>query len=642
MLKTAFKTLLLGIGVCVISLNPASPGYAQKQEGDANKPKILRFALRNHPGSFNPTLIGTIADYQLATQLFDTLLEVDYYKRPLEIVPNLLEEMPTFKDDPHSNRRTWSFQLEKGIKFHPDPNCPDLGPNGRDLVAKDVFYSWKRMAFDNTDKEFSEIDPPKNWEDFKGLIVGFDEYRKRQNELAADPGVDFDFDAEVEGLVEDPDDPYRFQVILTGPQEDFLERLTYQTTAVIAREAIEFYDSRFAYNHPIGTGPFMITPGSTASSNDITFTKNPHYHQKDPITQKRLPLVDGIEWTVMAKDQTRWLEFKGAKQDIVEVPYDYVREAIGGLRSKRYRVKPNWIRNDKSRRQGAQLHVVNKLHFFHIGFNMDDEDVGVVGDEERDAQNLALRQAMAMATDLDEINDVFFKDCWSQFDGPIPPGVIGHPDPENEELPEGFVGYGAEEAKKHLTSAGFTLEVDDGNLTLYRDGKTVELTFYHAAGGSSPELVELFERQMSDIGVKIIKRGMPFANMLDAVSKKKPQLFIMGSYFAFDDPIHMLGKFYGPYESPGNNTFNYKDRAFDEAYQRLQYLEVLEVGTDEHLQTVRKMRDMIIADVPMIGSLNNTSFYLAYRWVRNYQPHGSMYSWPRYVDIDTEDPSYKP
>ena len=86
---------------------------------------------------------------------------------------------------------------------------------------------------------------PKSWWLMENTIAGFDKYREEQN--AAEK---FDYDAPVEGMKVIND--YEFEITLQEPVYRFLYTLAMFQLAVVPREAVEMYGSKFDL-HPVGT-----------------------------------------------------------------------------------------------------------------------------------------------------------------------------------------------------------------------------------------------------------------------------------------------------------------------------------------------------------------------------------------------------
>ncbi len=146
---------------------------AAQEAADAGAParreKVLHLPMRSSgPGSLDPVLGSTVYDNRACSNVYETLLQYKYLKRPFELEPLLLEEMPTTEDG-----LTWHFKLKQGVRFHND-RCFE-GGRGRELVTDDVFYSFKRLA----DLKY-EL---KSWWLLKDTILGLDELKVEQTAL---------------------------------------------------------------------------------------------------------------------------------------------------------------------------------------------------------------------------------------------------------------------------------------------------------------------------------------------------------------------------------------------------------------------------------------------------------------------------
>ena len=215
--------------VCVLLVTVA----CGKGSSTSGKLKVLRLAMRTDgPKSLDPARGSTVYDNIACCQIYETLLQYKYLVRPPTLEPLLLEDMPQVSED----GRTYRFKLKKGVTFHDDPCFPD--GKGRELVAEDVFYSWKRIA------------NKKTWWLFEKTIVGLDEYRDKQRE--AD---DFDYHAPVDGMR--IINSHEFEVDLREPITRFLYVIAMHQTSIVPHEAVEKYGTRFN-RHPVGTGPFLL------------------------------------------------------------------------------------------------------------------------------------------------------------------------------------------------------------------------------------------------------------------------------------------------------------------------------------------------------------------------------------------------
>jgi ABC-type transport system substrate-binding protein len=287
--------------------------------------KILRIPMTTDgPKTLDPVRGSTAYENRTCSHIFEGLLQYKYLKRPYELEPCLLATMPERSAD----GRIFTFQLKQGVHFQDNACFP--GGKGRELVARDVFYSWKRMA--DTDNA------PKSWWLFANTIVGFDAYKDAQNAAA-----EFDYDAPVEGFVLFPDDPSRFQVKLVEPVTPFLYILAMFQTYVVPREAVEYYGDAFGRN-PVGTGPYVLRRRRDwVTGQRMVLYRNPTYREDHYPTEwmpedealglheaagKRLPFADRIDITFFVETQPQWLEFVSGNLDFTTVPAENFGEAF--------------------------------------------------------------------------------------------------------------------------------------------------------------------------------------------------------------------------------------------------------------------------------------------------------------------------
>jgi len=399
-----------------IDIEKGAGGDSKK--GSAGGEKVLRMAMpTTGPKTLDPVKGSTVYENRAASQVYETLLQYNYLLRPPKLEPLLLAKMPekeevtiTGPDGEQKETVRYRFTLKPGVRFHDNPCFP--GGKGREVVSSDVFYSWKRMA--------DEDNKPKSWWLIKNTIAGFDQYREEQNQADA-----FDYEAPVSGfeIINDRE----FTVTLTEPIYRFFYVLAMFQTAVVPREAVEHYGDAIDVN-PVGTGPFTLHPDQYELNQKITFEKNPDYHGTYPTehmpedveagltddTGKQLPLVDRIEIAMISESQPMWLEFKAGNLDMTPVPFEFLSEAIN---KRTGQVKPAFAE------EGVKAYSYKTLDFIFRGFNMEDELLG--GYTEKDK---ALRQAISLAIDLDEMSRSFYEGTLLNYDGPIPPGLEGHPE----------------------------------------------------------------------------------------------------------------------------------------------------------------------------------------------------------------------
>jgi ABC-type transport system substrate-binding protein len=558
------------------------------------------------PNSLDPVRGSSAYDNKACNYIYESLLEYEYLHRPFKLKPCLLEAMPESFD----NGKRFRFQLKKGIRFHDDPCFPD--GKGREVVADDFFYSLKRMA-DNENQ-------PKGWWLLKDTIVGFDEYRKEQNQ--ADQ---FDYDQPVEGMVKISD--HEFEILLNEPFYRFIYTLAMFQTAIVPREAVEFYGDRFS-RHPVGTGPYLLKRWQTGSR--MTYVRNPTYrletYPADPGMNadgtepypgyqedvdlgfyedagKPLPISDRIEVTMFVESQPMWLKFLNREIEYSTVPRSAYEQAF---------IKRNRRLRDTYADQGIRSAPVPLLDMIYNGFNMEDPDFGGYEDSKK-----YVRQAISLMYNYDEINEAFYAGQNLIYDGPIPAGMDGHP--ENHNAPKNYRGPNIQKARKLLEKAG------------YPNGKGLPpLQYYTSRQPESLAMAEMNKRNLAEIGIKMKIDSVDFATLSEMLREKRATFFGLAWGSDYPDAENNLQLFYGPYKSPMSNNFNYDRPEFNKLYEEVRVMPPSDERTKKYIQ----MRDMIIEDCPMIGSMARTRNYLIHEHLKNFKPVEVFSNWPKYLNIE--------
>lgn len=576
--------------------------------------KVIQLPIRTDgPKSLDPAKGSTVYDNQGCAQVYETLLQWKYLVRPLTLEPLLLESMPTDTLNPDGTQ-TWRFKLKPGVRFQDDPCFP--GGRGRELKTDDVFYTWKRLA----DPEYKL----ENWWLFDGAIVGFNEFKDAQGARVA-AGQPFDYDSSVEGFRKIDD--REFEVVLTKPVFRFLYVLTQFQTSIVPREAVEMYKGEFS-TRPVGTGPFMVKPGDWKPGEKLIFTRNPGYREASYPTElpadpalaaadrargfheaagKRLPLVDRIEVSFYVPDPPMWLDFQSGKIGYTQVPAEFFEQAFV-LRTKRLR--------PEMEAKGVVAHAVPLLDFIFRGFNMEDPVLGGY-----DEKRKALRQAISLAINLDEMNEKFYNNLNTVYDGPIPPGLDGHPD--GGEAPISYRGPDIEYAKELLAQAGYPGGRD-------ASGKQLVIEYYTSTGGNNAEQLQAEQRMLEQIGVKLNGHLVNFSELIEAVNEKKAQMFGFAWGSDYPDAENNLALFYSRNKAPGSNHYNYDRPEYDRLYESI----ITMKPGPERTAIYEQMRDMIIEDCPYVGSQARVRYYLVQPWLRNFKPTEDFHNWMKYLDVD--------
>ena len=355
---------------------------------------------------FDPALGGDMYTSAEMGKVYEGLFEFHPIKRPYELMPNLAEALPEVSKD----GLTYTFKIKKGVMFRDDPAFKD--GKGRELTAKDVIYSIKRLA-DNKVQS-------RGWWLYDDKVEGLNQWRDK----------DGSYDDEVSGLK--AIDDHTLQIKLTKPYPQLLYALSMPYSFIVAKEAVLHYGKEFI-NHPVGTGPFILN--RYEQSNTIVYHKNPNFREKyfpsEDGKGDRVPAVDKITVHIIVESQPQWLQFKKANLDITSIPKDSFKEVVDANKQLTSELK------DK----GVKLVYMPMLDVTFYAFNHEDPLF----------KNLKLRQAMSMAYERDVSNALFYNSTALTAQGVIPPGMAGY-DPAYQNP---YVKFDVEGAKKLLAEAGY-------------------------------------------------------------------------------------------------------------------------------------------------------------------------------------------
>lgn len=565
-------------------------GFSACTSKSKNEPEnTLHLAVSSKIKGLDPIHADDLYSGVQVGMVYEGLLDYHYLKRPYVLVPSLAEAMPeTSKDG-----KVLTFKLKKGVLFQDDAAFKATNGKGREMVAEDVIYSFKRLA------------DPKNassgWWVLDGKIAGLNEWRE-----AASKAGSADYAKGVDGLK--AIDPYTLQITLTNRSAQFLYALAMSFTRVVPREAVEAYGKEFL-NHPVGTGPFKMAEFNGASK--VVWVKNPTYRKEVYPSEgeasdqaaglladagKLLPLAERVEFRIFEESQPMWLTFMSGKLDYAGIPKDNFAQAIS----------PSKDLTPELKQKGILLIKSPELDITHFSFNMTDPVVG---------KNKYLRQAMSLAYDEAAFIDLFYNGRAIAAQGPIPPGVEGY-DP-NFKNP--FRQFDVAKAKELMAKAGFP------------DGKGLAPIEYNTMSDStSRQSTEFAEKMFGAIGVKLKVNTYSWPEFQQAVKNKRGQLWSFAWSADYPDAENFLQLFYSKNASPGPNDANYSNLEFDKLYEQSLALP----DSPERTALYKKMAQMLVEDCPWIFGAHRLSYTLTQPWLKNFKPHDFMHGAARFMRVD--------
>ena len=555
--------------ICFLATNLFSSCTKKKIEGE----NVLQLRVPVEFKGYDPITANDLYATDEIGRVYEGLLEIHYLKRPFELKSNLAESMPEVSKD----GLEYTFKLKKGVLFHDDV-CFGGEGKGREMVAKDVEYSIKRLS----DPKLGSL----GFWIIDGKIKGLNEWQEKMKNAKST-----NYDEAVEGI--EVIDSHTIKFKLTGPYPQFLQTLAMPFTVVVAKEAVDFYKEAFT-NHPVGTGPFRT--GEYRRTNKIIYTKNPTYREEFYPSEgeesdkenglladagKKLPLVDKIEVSVVQEDQPAWLEFLRGKSDLLPVPKDEFGNVLDSAGNLKKELAAKGIIGQKA--QGLDL--------TYTAFNMEDPLF---------KNNLNLRIAMSMAYDHDKINALFWNNLSIPAQSMLPPGMAGYdPDYKNP-----YREYNIAKAKEYLAKAGFP------------EGKGLQdIEYYISHGTTGRQTGEALRDMMKAIGINLKLNVIPWTELQNLISNKRAPLYSMAWGADYPDAENFFKIIYGPMKAPGANGGNFDDPKFNKMFEEASVLQDGPARTELYKALNRYAGEQL----PLIFHFHRVRYMVQQGWLRNFK-----------------------
>jgi oligopeptide transport system substrate-binding protein len=544
------------------------------------KPDTLSLSLSSEISTMDPANCYDQICYMPVTQVYESLFEMEYLKRPYTLKPLLAENFPIVSKD----RLTYTFKIKTGIKYHDS----EIVPKGRTVQAQDFINQIKRLAYQGTTSQ--------GWWLFDDKIKGLNEFREKA-------GTDLEkfFSLQVDGL-RAPDEQ-TLVIELTRPYPQLLYALAMTFTTPVPAEAIKATKNDLN-NHFCGTGAYYIV--SHNNSQEVILKKFPQYNSSNYPAQgdryahengllkdagAKLPFIENIRLVVIKEAQTDWLNFMTQKIDMVNLTKDHYHVALTADGKLKQEIK------DKN----IKLQATPTLTYWWLQFNVKDPVV----------KNINLRKAIAHAVDIDRYIELFTYNIAQKANSIYPPGIPGYS--PSSDLP---FKYDLVKAKEYLAKAG------------YPDGKGLPALRYDVRGTDSRrrQMGEFIQKELSNIGINVIVSLNSFPAFLEKSRKGELQFWQGGWILDYPDAENVLQLLYSENVPPGPNSSQYSNPEFDKLFQRLKGLE----DGAEKFALMAKMEEMINEDMPWVMQYYTRNYILFHDYLQNF----------RYSDIISNNLKY--
>lgn len=563
--------------------------------------KVLHVALGSAETGFDPVMTSDINTAAIEQQLFESLLTYDYLARPAQLVPRLARVMPMVTD----GGKTWTFILKQGVYFAPDAVFKG---QKREVTSADVAYTLMRFM------------DPSNRSPYKFLLDGHIQGLDARAAQARRAGH-FDYDTPVAGL--QILDRYRLAIHLNQTDFNFGQAMAQPMMGVVAREVIQAYAGDTA-SHPVGTGPYRL--GRWVRASRIQLLRNPNYRQErwhftagsDPqdvrvvrqMEGKTIPQIDEIDLQIIEEPQSAWLSFGKGELDILGIPAQFAPLALQGDR-----LRPDWqargIRLERSVDPAIAYYFINQ------------QDLVFGGSQ---PEKIALRRAVFLAINDEEMIRVVAKGQAIRNAYPIPPGVAGY-DPHYRSL----LDYNPWLANRLLDGYGYRRDVEG-----YRrlpDGRPLVLHYTTGLSSQDRELDEVMKQSLDRIGIRFISNKRKFPDIIRAERQCLVQFRLSGWIADYPDGDNFMQLWYGPHTHE-NNASCYHDAEWDRLYEQTLHWPDSPERDQAYHRLARRLELQGVIKVSTSAQRN----VLSQPWVWGFKVHPILPSVWSYLDLDLETP----
>jgi ABC-type transport system substrate-binding protein len=635
----------------------------------------LYASFAERPKHLDPARSYAADEYLFIAQIYEPPLQYHFLKRPYQLVPLTLQEMPRVTWWDESGRvldqdadparvafSDYEFHIRPGIAYQPHPalardangaylyhemgrqviaglnRLSDLPRNGsRELLAGDYVNGIKRIADPASNSPIAGV--------MKQYIVGLDALAGEIARLRAGEREKSYIDLRplpLEGVT--VLGPYAYRIRIKGVYPQFLFWQAMPFFAPVPWEAERFYGQPGleAKNisldwYPIGTGPFYLTENNPNLR--MVLARNPHFHGESyPDTGEPgdagagllddagapLPFIDAAVYSLEKESIPRWNKFLQGYYDKSGIGSDSFDQAV------QFSSGGDAALTDAMRERGIALSTAVATTMFYMGFNMLDPVIG--GDSQRAR---LLRRAISIAVDFEEFISIFLNGRGVAAQGPIPPGIFGHLEgragmnPYVYDWVDGALRRKPiEDARALMEQAGYL----DGRDRV--SGKPLVLYFEALSRGPDDKArLSWIRKQFQKLHIQLVVRTTDYNRFREKMLKGTGQIYMWGWNADYPDPENFLFLLYGPNskaEEQGENASNYQSEAFDALFRRMKDM----VNGHGRLAIIEEMMAIARRDAPWAWGFHPKNFELHHDWLSNVKPNLMANNTLKYQRID--------
>ncbi len=649
--------------------------------GDDGK-NILYDEFSERPKHLDPIRAYSSNEYVFLAQIYEPVVQYHYLKRPYQLTPLAGTTVPQayyldkngqpLADDADFTQIAYSvydIEIQPGIRYQPHPafakdaqdqyryhkltstqleniySLSDFSHTGtRELVAADYVYQIKRLAHPRLHSPIYGVmtDYILGLQEFSATLKNA--YQQLQKERQQD-NVYLDLHAyDLPGV--EVLDRYRYRITIKGKYPQFVYWLAMPFFAPMPAEAELFYsqpgliDRNITLNwYPVGTGAYMLTENNPNLR--MVLQRNPNFHgEKYPAdgdkgdrqagllqdAGKPLPFIEKVVYNLEKETIPYWNKFLQGYYDTAGISSDSFDQAI------RFTGEGEATLTDEMRNKGIELSTAVTTSISYIGFNMQDKLVGGASERAR-----KLRQAIAIAVDIEEYISIFANGRGIAAQSPIPPGIFGYVEGEagiNSYVYEWKDGKpvrkSIDAAKRLMAEAGYPNGRDE------KTGKPLLLYFDTAMPGpDAKSYLNWLRKQFQKLNIQLVIRNTDYNRFQEKMLKGTSQIYRWGWNADYPDPENFMFLLYGPNRKVGlngENASNYDNPDFNRLFEKMKAME----NGVERLALIDSMLEVVRRDAPWLFGYHPKGFSLYHTWYHNVKPNLMANNTLKYKRIDPQ------
>lgn len=637
--------------------------------------------FREEPKHLDPAVAYSDDAYEFLNEIYETVVQYHYLKRPYTLIPLAATEVPEPKlydkdgsclpaDAPAENvaKAVYEIHLKPGgryqehpcfaqrsdgkYRWHLDPGqsfptiahpdeLPDKG--SREVRAEDYAYQIKRLAHPGLECPIAAV-LASYIEGFEGFRKGLDaELARLREERRKAGGVFYNQEADERSNPIYLDlrqynlpgvqviDSLAYRITLTRKYPQFVYWMALPFFAPLPWEADRFYTQAAATaqnitldRFPVGSGPYVLAVNKP--NYRMVLRRNPNFRGETypadggPEDERAGLLADRGKPLPFVDEAVYVLEREDVPRwtKFLQGYYD-TSGIVSDVFDQAVRVSLQGATGltDELKAKHIRLETAVETSTNYYAFNMLDDVVGGYDEKKR-----KLRQALSIAVNQEEEIQIFDNGRGIPAQGPIPPGIFGYQEGKDGLNP---VVYDWDKAlgqprRKSLDVARKLLA--EAGYPGGRDASGSPLVIFFDNSATDPGAkarLDWLRKQFASLDVQLQVRSSDYNRFQDKALKGDFQFLSWGWLADYPDPENFLFLLYGPNSKVKSQMENTANYDNPRFNELFKKMENMS-NSPQRAALIREMLAIAREDAPWIWGSHPVGYGLYHEWYKNAKP----------------------